>query len=195
MTMTTRWQDRQRAQRKLAGGEELRTGASGVPLALAHELHNAVAINRRPLKAAARDLGIASPVAARMMALSRRCGVPSLDRRIVLSAGYPDRTPADIAAGFRVTVDRVHQCIANAESIRRAEPLPTEYWEDVDGKTMSMEEIRSRALAVRMRNEMAKRGLPASTGPGAPRGEGVGGVGPRKRRRRGPRPKAGPAES
>lgn len=178
-----------RQPKGLLGGEELRTGASGVPLALAEDLHRTVLINRQPPRATARAMGLAGDVALRMLTLMRRHGVPSVNRRILLSAGYPDRTYAEIAAAFRTTVDHVNEVVLRASSIRRAEPLSTELWEDITEKTMMPDEVYARAAEVRRLNELDKREVPGGPGGSAPGREVLGGVGPRVGRRRSPRPK------
>lgn len=170
-----------------ACGEELRTGASGVPLALAGDLHRMVLVNRMPPRRTARNLGLSVDVGVRMLVLLRRHGVPSRDRLILLSANYPDRTHAEIAAAFRVTVDHVNDVVQRASSLRQAEPLSTELWEDITTKTMTQDEIYARAAEVRRRNELDKRGFPASPEGRSPRGARVGGLSQRERHRRGAR--------
>jgi hypothetical protein len=179
----------------LLGGEELRTGASGVPLAVAEDLHRAVVINRQPPRLTARNLGLADDVALRMLTLIKRHGVPSVERRILLSVGYPERTHAEIAAAFRTTVDHVNEVVLRASSIRRAEPLSTELWEDITEKTMMPDEVYARAAEVRRLNELDKREVPGGPGRSAPGRESLGGIGPRTRRRRSPRPQGCPARA
>ena len=171
----------------LLGGEELRTGSAGVPLALAPDLHRTVIVNNQPPKKTAREMGLSVEVAARMVALMRKHGLPSTDRLITLSLGYPDRTYAEIAAAFRVTVDYVNDCVLRLSSIRRAEPLSTELWEDITEKTMSQDEIYARAAAVRRRNELDKREVPSSPVRRTPGRASLGGLGQRQRSRRGAR--------
>lgn len=171
----------------LAGGEELRTGASGVPLALAPDLQRMVIVNRQTPRRVARDLGIAGDVALRILKLLRRHGLPSTDRLILLSVGYPDRTHAEIAAAFRTTVDHVNDVVLRASSLRRAEPLSTERWEDFTDDTMTPDELYARAAEVRRLNELDQRevsGRPVGCAPGR---KGLGGFGQRQRSRRGPR--------
>ena len=164
-------------------GEELRTGALGVPLALAPDLHRMVLVNKEPINRSAMKLGLSRDVARRMVLLMKRHGIPSADRRIVLSLGYPERSHADIAAAFRTTVDHVNNCVLRMSSIRRAEPLSTELWEDITETTMSQDEVSRRAAEVRRLNELDEREVPDGTGSCAPRREGVGGLGSRQRRR------------
>jgi hypothetical protein len=181
--------------RGLAGGEELRTGAAGVPLAIAPDLYRRVIVNGEPPKRTARELGLSADVAIRMLSLMRKHHLPSMERRIVLSLGYPDRTPAEIAAAFRVTVDYVNDCASRMSFIRKAEPLPTELWEDITPKTMTQDEIQARAAAVRRRNELVKREVPGGPVGRSQGGEGLGGDGEGQRRRRGPRHEARPPRS
>lgn len=178
-----------RAPSGLVGGDELRTGASGVPLALAADLYRAVVVNRQAPRKVARDMGLAIEVSSRMLTLMKRHGVPSQDRLILLSVGYPDRTYAEIASAFRTTVDHVNDVVLRASSIRRAEPLSTELWEDITEQTMTQDELYARAAEVRRLNELDKREVPVGPG-GRPQGrEGLGGLSPRQRSRRGPRAK------
>jgi hypothetical protein len=182
-----------RQPKGLLGGEELRTGASGVPLALAPELYRKVIINGGQPKKTAAAMGISSDVAFRMLTLMKRHRVPSTDRLIVLSLGYPDRTLADIAAAFHVTVDYVIDCAARMSAIRKAEPLSTELWEDVTEKTMMQDEVQARAAEVRRRNELDQREVPGGS-VGCPQGgASLGRNGQGKRGRRGPRHEARPA--
>ena len=178
---------RQRMSKDLACGEELRTGCSGVPLAVADDLNRRVLVNKEPPRSTARDLGLSVDVATRMLGLLRKHKLPSRDRLILLSIGYPDRTYAEIAAAFRVTVDHVADVASRASSLRRAEPLSTELWEDYTPKTMTQAEIYARAAEVRRRNELDKRGVPEGAAGCPPCRAGLGGLGPRQRRRRGPR--------
>lgn len=173
----------------LVGGDELRTGSSGVPLALAADLHRTVIVNKQPVRRVARDMGLAIDVAARMLMMMRRHGVPSQDRLILLSVGYPDRTYAEIASAFHTTVDHVNDVVLRASSLRRAEPLSTELWEDITEQTMTQDELYARAAEVRRLNELDKREVPGGA-VGCPQGgKGVGGLSPRQRGRRGPRAK------
>lgn len=134
------------------GGGELRIGCSGVPLALAPELYRRVMINREPLSKAVRELGLTREVAQRMRTLFKRHRLPSTARLVVLSAGYPDRTAADIAARFSLTVDEVLAILSRADEIRGREPLVSEMWEDITPDDMSQEEIQQRAKEVRQQN-------------------------------------------
>lgn len=168
-------------------GDELRTGASGVPLAAAVDLHRAVVINRQTLRRASDSLGIATDVSCRMLLLIRRHGMPSTDRLILLSVPYPDRTYADIAAAFKTTVDRVNDVVLRAAAIRRAEPLSTELWEDITETTATPDEIYARAAEVRRLNELDKREVPGGAQGRAPCRDSLGELGPRKRVRRGAR--------
>lgn len=175
----------------LVGGDELRTGASGVPLALAADLYRAVVVNRQQPRKVAKDMGLSVDVSARMLAMMRRHGVPSQDRLILLSVGYPDRTYAEIAAAFRTTVDHVNAVVLRASSLRRSEPLSTELWEDVTEQTVMPDELYARAAEVRRMNELDQRAIPGGAGRCAPGRESVGGFGPRERSRRGARKEAG----
>lgn len=178
----------------LAYGEELRIGSSGVPLALAPDLYRTVVINRQPVKRTARTMGLSADVAMRMVMLMRRHGVPSTDRLILLSVGYPDRTYAEIAAAFRVTVDHVNDCVLRMSSIRRAEPLSTELWEDITETTMSRDEIARRAAEVRRWHELDKREVPGRAVGRPLRRANMGGCGPDQRGCCGARQKACSAE-
>jgi hypothetical protein len=182
-----------RKSRGAGCAEELRTGASGVPLALAEDLHRDVLINGLPPRKTAAAMGLSDHVAARMLKLMRRHGVPSVNRRILLSVGYPDRTYAEIAAAFRTTVDHVNEVVLRASSLRRAEPLSTELWEDITEKTMMPDELYARAAEVRRLNELDKREVPGAAGGCAPGGESLGGFGTRPWSRRRPRPKGCPS--
>lgn len=173
----------------LVGGEELRTGSAGVPLALAPDLRRTCLINKQPPRRTAKEMGLSVDVALRMLAMMRRHGLPSTDRLILLSVGYPERTYAEIAAAFRVTVDHVNDVVLRASSLRRAEPLSTELWEDITETTMTQGEIYARAAEVRRKNELDKREVPSGTVGCAPGREVMGGLGPRQRSRRGPRQK------
>lgn len=175
-------------------GDELRIGSAGVPLALAPDLYRTVVINRQPVKKTARILGLSSDVAMRMVALMKRHGVPSQDRLILLSVGYPDRTYAEIAAAFRVTVDHVNDCVLRMSSIRRAEPLSTELWEDITEQTMPQDEISRRAAEVRRCNELDKREVPGRPVGRPPRGAHLGGCGEGQRCGGCSRQKAGSAQ-
>lgn len=176
-------------------GDELRTGASGVPLALAEDLHRAVLINRQQPRKVSEAMGLSEEVALRMLKLMRRHGVPSVNRRILLSVGYPDRTYAEIAAAFRTTVDHVNEVVLRASSLRRAEPLSTELWEDITETTMMPDEVHARAAEVRRMNELDKREVPGCFGGRTPGREGLGGHGPGQRRRRSPRPQGCPSRA
>jgi len=178
---------RQRLSKVMAGGEELRTGASGVPLALAPDLHRMVIVNGLPLLKTARELGLSTDVARRMLTMLRRHKLPSRDRLILLSIGYPDRTYAEIAAAFGVTVDHVNAVVLRASSMRRKEPLSTELWEDITEKTMTQDELYTRAAEVRRLNELEQREVPKGLVGRSPGRAGVGGLCQKQRRRRGPR--------
>ena len=179
----------QKELNRLRGGEELRTGASGVPLALAQDLYRTVVTNRQPPRKTAREMGLSAEVALRMLALMKRHGLPSADRLILLSAGYPERTYAEIAAAFRVTVDHVNDVVLRASSLRRSEPLSTELWEDITEKTMPQSELYARAAEVRRKNELDKREVPEGSVRRPQGGAVMGGLSPRQRSRRGPREK------
>lgn len=180
-----------RSPNGLVGGDELRTGASGVPLALAADLYRAVVVNRQQPRKVAKDMGLSVDVSGRMLTLMRRHGVPSQDRLILLSAGYPDRTYAEIAAAFRTTVDHVNAVVLRASSLRRAEPLSTELWEDITETTVMQDELYARAAEVRRMNELDQRAIPGGPG-GCTQGRAsVGGFCPRERSRRGARKEAG----
>lgn len=144
-------------------GEELRTGSAGVPLAVADRLFDLSVRGHRGLVQTATELGLSKGVAIRMAMLLRRHGVPSKERRILLSLGYPERSKADVAAAFGVSVDYVEWCEERAKELRRSEPLSTELWEDITEDEMSPDEIRARAQTVRRRNELVQAGL--SEGP------------------------------
>lgn len=175
----------------LVGGDELRTGAAGVPLALAADLYRSVVVNRQQPRKVAKDMGLSVDVASRMLSLLRRHGVPSQDRLILLSIGYPDRTYAEIAAAFRTTVDHVNAVVLRASSLRRAEPLSTELWEDITETTVMQDELYARAAEVRRQNELDQRAVPGGSFGSAQGREGVGGFRPRERSRRGARKEAG----
>lgn len=176
-------------------GEELRTGASGVPLAAARDLHREVVINRQTLRRASDHLGIATDVSCRMLMLIRRHGVPSTDRLILLSVPYPERTYADIAAAFKTTVDRVNDVVLRAAAIRRAEPLSTELWEDITETTATPDEIYARAAEVRRLNELDKREVLSGAQGCAPCRDSLGQRRPRLRVRRGAREEDCPARA
>jgi hypothetical protein len=148
---------------RLDFGEELRVGSSGVPLALAETLYRRVINNREGLKKVAIQIGLSKPVALRMAYMLRKNGLPSTERLICLSLGYPERRQQEIAAAFGVSEEVVRDCDMRLEEIRDAEPLSSEHWEDILEDDMSQDEIYARAEAVRRRNELAKAGL--FTGP------------------------------
>lgn len=153
---------------RLDFGEELRVGSSGVPLALAGTLHRRVILNREGLKKVSIQIGLSKPVAVRMAAMLRKNGLPSRDRLICLSLGYPERTYQHIADAFGVGEDVVRDCDRRMRRIRRKEPLSSEFWEDISEDDLTQDEIYSRAAAVRRRNDLAKEGLLAGPWRGAP---------------------------
>lgn len=140
------------------GGSELRIGSGGVPLAVAPDLYRRVIVNREPPRKVYGDLELSGDVGKRMLALLRRHRLPSRERLIVLSLGYPERCHADIASAFKVTVDHVLQCEKNASSIRRSEPLSTELWEDITDDDLTQAEIAARAAHVRRTNDAVVKG-------------------------------------
>lgn len=158
--------------RRLAGGEELRTGSAGVPLATADEFYRRVIVNKERPRRVACDMGYSEEVCARMHQMLKRHGLPSADRRILLSIGYPDRTYAEIASAFGVTLEHVNDVVLRADRLRRKEPLSTELWEDVTEDTMMPDEIYARAAEVRRQNALdqgkvlafAKDGTPIRAG-------------------------------
>lgn len=135
------------------GWSELRVGSAGVPLALAEELHRRIIINHEFPMPVYKKLGLSRDVGARMIRLMKKHGIPSLQRLIVLSLGYPARTNEDIAERFGIPLEAVEHCAERAEEIRCKEPLSTELWEDIDEDTMNQGEIWSRAEAVRLNRE------------------------------------------
>lgn len=140
------------------GGNELRIGSGGVPLAVAPDLYRRVIVNGEPPRKVYGDLELSGDVGKRMLALLRRHRLPSKERLIVLSLGYPERSHADIASAFRVTVDQVLQCEKNASSIRRNEPLSTELWEDITDDDLTQAEIAARAAHIRRMNDAVVKG-------------------------------------
>lgn len=182
-------------QEKL-GGNELRVGSAGVPLAVAPELYRRLVINgERPRKVWG-DLELSEEVGRRMGALLRRHGLPSTKRLILLSIGYPERTYAEIAAAFRTSVDVVSEIARLGSSIRAAEPLSTELWEDIKEKDVHTAELAARAADVRStwRGNGLDKG-PVSERPGfrPQSGEGVGGAAARPWARYSSRGEARPA--
>jgi len=155
-------------------GEELRTGSSGVPLALAETFYRRVILNREGMKKVAVRLGLSKPVALRLSAMLRKNGLPSQRRLICLSLGYPERTYQQIAEAFGVSEDVVRDCDRRLEKIRRKEPLSSEYWEDIAEDDLTQDEIYSRAEAVRRRNDLAKAGLFEGPWRGTPGREALG---------------------
>ncbi len=158
-------------------GQELRIGSLGVPLAVAPDIWRRVFVNREPARKVWESLELSPEVGKKMVALLRRHRLPSRDRLIVLSLGYPDRTHADIARAFRVTVDQVADCERRSSDIRRAEPLSTELWEDINAKEMGPAEIARRAARVRQINieRMVQGEVPGSPGQSPPGRGQVGG--------------------
>jgi hypothetical protein len=67
------------------GGNELRVGSGGVPLAVAPVLHRRVVINQEPPRRVWGQLELSEEVGRRMTRLLRRHGLPSGKRLIVLS--------------------------------------------------------------------------------------------------------------
>lgn len=131
------------------GGNELRVGSAGVPLAVAPALHRRAVINQEPPRKVWGDLELSEEVGRRMTTLLKRHGLPSTKRLIVLSLGYPDRTHAEIARAFATTVDFVQECSRTAASLRRSEPLSTELWEDLTESDVQPQEVAARAAEVR----------------------------------------------
>lgn len=157
-------------------GEELRTGSAGCPLSVAAVLHRRVIVNKESCKIVRRELSLSEDVCRRMLILLRRHGLPSKERLIVLSLPYPERTFADIASAFSVTVDYVQQCAARAPHIRRKEPLSSELWEDIEDGDPTQSEIQAAARAIRRANNaLVKEGLPGRSIKRASRREGLGG--------------------
>ena len=141
-------------------GDESRTGSAGVPLALASTVHRRVVINRERPRSTARSLGLSVELIGNLVSKLKKNGLPSRDRLILLSSTYPDRTPAEIASAFAVTVDHVHACIANEASLRKEEPLTSELWEDIEEDDLTPCQIASRAAEVRRRNDLVKASVP-----------------------------------
>jgi hypothetical protein len=167
-----------RERERLTGleyGEELRTGSAGVPLALAPTLYHRVVKNREGLKKVSIQIGLSKPVAMRMSYMLRKHGLPSRDRLIALSLGYPERTYRHIAAAFGVSDEVVRDCDLRIDRIRKAEPLSSEYWEDILETDLTQDEIYARAAVVRRRNELAQSGLLAGPWRGTPGREALGG--------------------
>jgi hypothetical protein len=181
---------------KALGGQELRVGSAGVPLAVAKILHRRVVINREQPRKVWEDLELSEAVGKRMTRLLKRHGLPSQKRLIVLSLGYPERTHAEIAKAFACTVDVVQACSGQAADLRRAEPLSTELWEDLTEKDVAPQEAAERAAAVRRTwrgNGLDQRPLSERLKDCAPGGAGVGGDATRPWARYGARGKARPA--
>jgi len=174
-------------------GEELRTGSAGVPLAVADEFHRRVIINKEQPRITAREIGLSEEVCARMLMLLKRHGLPSRDRRILLSIGYPDRSYSEIAAAFGVTVDHVNDVVLRASALRRREPLSTELWEDYTETTMAPDEVYARAAEVRRTNEMDQGKVLGVAKDGSPIRAGVRRKPPREWNRCRPRAEARPA--
>lgn len=162
-------------------GQELRIGSLGVPLAVAGDLHRRVIINREPPKKVYESLGLSVDVGRKIVGLLRRHKVPSKERLILLSIGYPERTHADIASAFGVTVDKVMECERQAANLRRAEPLSTERWEDYEDGDISPDEIAERAAEVRRTNlELVKEEVSGRSGDRPQGGTSMGGSGPHR---------------
>lgn len=158
--------------------EELRIGSSGVPLALAPDLYRKVLINREQLKKACEQLQLSRYVGMRMVKFMRRHGLPSRDRLICLSIGYPDRTFAEIASAFGVSVDYVAQVEARTAELRRAEPLSSELWEDICEDTPTQQQLADAAAKVREKwssDELVQRQVFGSPAAGPRSRAGVGG--------------------
>lgn len=180
------------------GGNELRVGSAGVPLAVAPALHRRVVINREPPRKVWGDLELSEEVGKRMTMLLRRHGLPSQSRLIVLSLGYPDRTHAEIAKAFAVTVDAVQECSHRAPALRHAEPLSTELWEDLTEEDVHPQEVAARAEEVRSTwrgNGLDERPLSQRFGERSQGGAGVGAGPARPWARHGARGEARPPRS
>lgn len=178
------------------GGNELRVGSAGVPLTQARDLHRRVIINREQPRKVWGDLELSEEVGKRMTMLLRRHGLPSQERLIVLSLGYPERTFAEIASAFSVTVDYVQECESKAATIRRREPLSTELWEDLAEDDVHPHEAASRAADVRNTwrgNGLDQRPLSQRLAERAQGGAGVGGSCERPWARNGSRGEARPS--
>ena len=154
-------------------GEELRTGSAGVPLAVADEYHRRVIINREPPKITARKMGLSDEVCTRLLMLLKRHGLPSRDRLILLSVGYPERSYSEIASAFSVTVDYVNDVVLRAASLRKREPLSTELWEDITEETMMPDEVYARAAEVRRINALVEGAVLGFAEDGSPVRAGV----------------------
>jgi hypothetical protein len=178
------------------GGNELRVGSSGVPLAVAQDLHRRVVVNREPPRKVWGDLELSEEVGKRMTMLLRRHGLPSSRRLIVLSLGYPERTHAEIAKAFSTTVDVVQECLRMAPALRRSEPLSTELWEDLNEEDVHPQEVAARAGEVRSTwrgNGLDQRPLSQRLAERAQGGAGVGGDAARPWARHGTRGQARPS--
>lgn len=176
--------------------EELRVGSAGVPLAVAPDLYRRVVINREQLKKVCADLELSQEVGKRMAMMLRRHDLPSRDRLICLSIGYPDRSLAEIAAAFNVSVDYVANVSARAADLRREEPLSSELWEDVCEKTPTPEQLAQAAAKVREKwssDELVQRQVFGSASSGPRSRAGVGGRPTHRGPSSGPRRETNPA--
>lgn len=180
------------------GGQELRVGSAGVPLALAKDVHRRVVVNREPPRKAWAELELSDEVGRRMTTLLRRHGLPSQKRLIVLSLNYPERTYAEIASAFSTSVDVVEECARLAPAIRHAEPLSTELWEDITEQDVQPQEVAARAGDVRSTwrgNELDEGPVPERVVAGAQGRASLGGSAARAGLRHSPRHQARPPGS
>jgi len=178
-------------------GEEWRLG-SGVPLALVPEIHRRVLINREPAMMVYDRIGVGPEVGRKITALLRKNRLPSTKRLILLSAGYPERTHEEIASAFGVTVEFVADVCRRAARVRQAEPLTSEYWEEIDADDLMPKDLAARAAAVRdtwRLNGVVEGRLSGSAIQGPPGGTSVGGRTPDRGTRGRSRQEAGAAQS
>jgi hypothetical protein len=155
-----------------------------------------VIINREQLKKVCNDLDLSQEVGKRMAMMLRRHDLPSRDRLICLSIGYPDRSLAEIAAAFGVSVDYVANVSARAADLRREEPLSSELWEDICEKTPTPGQLAIAAEKVREKwssDELVQRQVHGSLTAGPRSRAGVGGRPSHRGPSSGPRREANPA--
>jgi len=168
--------------------DDFSIGSTGVPLALTSEVHLRVFAKKMPVMKVAKALGISRKVMANMMRLLRDHGLPSVERLVVLSLNYPDRTCEMVANAFEISEQEVWSIANRAEEIRRREPLPSEQWEDIGDDDLSPAEVRYRAELVRRQHALEQEEVSLSSFASARRRKILGDPSPGGGSGRSPRP-------
>ena len=126
-------------------------------LALAGEIWRRVGVNREPSRKVARQLGLETPTMDGVMRICRHFRhAPSAERLAVVAMLPPDVSDSDVADWFGRSLEWAQAVRANAEKIRRREPMPAEMEYVDDGYQQgdpSPEEIYRRAAELRANPE------------------------------------------